>query len=412
MHFENFFVKENDDISISLARQGFPVGEYFSQISVIGSKSRNNKVGIAQFGTDEKRYRVSVIPKTLENSEADYLEYLKKVCLISARHNRLGQSVIDDCFFDFSMKFPNGASALTSLDDFIDLNYLAIFDSIRSFFLSHSAVRNNYFRFESPGLEYELDLFENITRCDKSSISQIRRAKEQYSDLANIAVAVLKSFIKNKCGSTSNPHLIRMQALAVVSLITRRFQVSYKAVKVEEIATARVIKLFKGGRAEALLKSLRLLAGYNSQKGSDAGPYDSANDVCAIFFSPERIYQVHLFDLLRENLKNHTVMMEPVRNYLLHGPKGLEVKMLSKPDIVIENRKHPKKRYVIDVKWKLIEGVADFFYSDISKLNRDAQIHDAYRSALVYPCVSDGLTGTYRLSAGSKFTYLVFQIPF
>lgn len=413
MTVTTYMIGENEDLFASLVRLDFPISKYINQISIIGAKTKNNRIGIAQFGTSTEKIRICIVPKNVKKTEGDVVGYLRSAIFLAKKHRDHSITFVDNCLFDFALGHRNFGGRLSSLDDFVEFNFLVILDTIQRFFTQHYSKVKKVEKLQLPQLQYEIDLIANISSIEKTSIYQTKTVIDPRSVLASFTILAINYFIKYKCNSISNAVAIKRRALQVSAFLKRRFLDDSKNIALVSLSAKKTEQIFISSGAHQLYAALLKLVSLSSE-ASDSGNKDSnsLDDVNSIFIRPEQIYQLYAYDFLSTKLFNHHVVMEPKGNYFLSCPGKITKSLESKPDILVTSRFNSERKFIVDVKWKELRSHSEISFPDISKLERDHWVHGACKSALVYPTISPDLLGNFRANWGQDFSFYVLEIPF
>lgn len=415
----SFIVQERDNLERTLLKQGFPLQRYHRQIELIGRKVNNNKIGFAQFGEPNNRVTLRVTPKILSDDNESFLSYLHLAFKVIAEFD-IKIKGIDRTLLDLSNRFCNAESRVLMLEDITSVTLKLILTQIHMFmksFKSSLIVKKSFY---SNPIRSRLDVSKNITEIDSAKVHQTRKEKRNESFIADYASEVLYFFSKKICPHLSGGDALRSQASRINAFIKRRYHVNSRNIRISKLNSFSVKRQFKSVKAEKLyLLLLRLIGepvledeGANEQRASQP-----IADMTSFFIDPAKIYEFFIYLWLRQRpitSRHHwDICYEPKLCYELTTPESLLIKLLSKPDFVLTSDNN-KKKFVVDVKWKVVSKSHGINIEDIMKLQRDWKLHSCTDAILIYPKVPKSLRGKYTLEIekGKKFKFWVIEVPF
>ncbi len=249
---------------------------------------------------------------------------------------------------------------------------------------------------------------------------QTRKETRNESFIADYTSEVLYYFSKKVCAHLSGGETLRHQASRINAFIKRRYQVNSRSVRISKLNTSPIKRQFKSANAEELyLLLLRLLGEpvLEDEQAREQRASQPIADMTTFFIDPAKIYElfIYLWFSQRPIVGRHHwgITPEPTLHYNLINPESHLTKLLSKPDLVVASGDN-KKRFVVDVKWKVVSNSKGISIDDVVKLQRDWKLHSCTDAILVYPKVPKTLRGKYTLEIekGKKFEFWVIEIPF
>ncbi|HIF9410386.1 TPA: 5-methylcytosine restriction system specificity protein McrC [Photobacterium damselae] len=415
----SFIVRESDNLERTLLKKGFPLQLYHRQIELIGSKVNNNKIGFAQFGEPNNRVTLRVTPKILSEDNEEFLSYLNLAFKVIADFDPKVHRV-DSTLLDLSNHFSDKESNSFTLEDIAAITLKLTLTKIQMFMKSFKVCRVVKKNFSSNAIKCRLDVGKNVIEVDSAKVHQTRKETRNESLIADYTSEVLYYFSRKVCSHLSDGETLRYQASRINAFIKRRYQVNNRSVRICKLNTSPVKRQFKSANADELyLLLLRLLGEpvWEDEKANEQRASQPISDMTTFFIDPAKIYELFIFLWFSQRpivVRHHwNISYEPVLGYDLVNPESHLTKLLSKPDFVLTSGDN-KKRFVVDVKWKVVSKSKGISIDDIVKLQRDWKLHSCTDAILVYPKVPKNLRGKYTLEIekGKKFEFWVIEVPF
>jgi hypothetical protein len=406
-----YFLGENDNILEELINLDFPVKDFAKQLKVIGAKTKNNKIGFAQFTIKSQKHILCICPKNNEKSYTSLFIYLKNALAISSRHLKKIEK-IDQCLFDLSHRFSNKRHVLTNLDDIVFGDLDGALTRILSWIKDYRSLSESSMHFSSSNIKNTLVIKKNAVELNKSKAHQKRRKVDSESIAIDYTIEVLRYFSAKKCRSIANGDILRSKSNRISSFIRRRFNVRSRGIRISKFCTAPIHRNFVSAKCEGLYKALlRLISEASLMKLGTSQPNNPyfEDNLQSFFVSPELIYELFVYEKLEQNFPKYEVQYQPARDFRYVLPNGRELKKLAKPDVLVYGGKLVR---VVDAKWKCLKLASDIQYQDVVKLKRDIDIFNGDFAALVYPEVPTKMLGKHlmELGGGIFFEFWVFQI--
>ncbi|MTG98206.1 restriction endonuclease [Myroides sp. BIT-d1] len=133
-----------------------------------------------------------------------------------------------------------------------------------------------------------------------------------------------------------------------------------------------------------------------------------SSDVLALLFDMNALWERFVFVTLRKHLKNSHEVREQVKKdfWLSHTETNRSVKMFA--DIVITEKREESRVFVIDTKWKNLNGKPYPSVEDLRQMYVYHHFYKANKVALVYPSLeSKEHKGKYLNSQNDDMCYLI-----
>ena len=262
---------------------------------------------------------------------------------------------------------------ITDVDDFIVHNYDDSLAVIESFFTKHKKQILVEQKFQSQSIQSKLDIRRNIIEPNKSNVHQTKKVPMIYSNIAVVAIEVLKYFVNTKIknfSATTKSEALKKRANKIQNSLKQKFPNSYDLTfKIKEILLQKTSKLFKKNNEYKLVyKALLKLTGKEHYYNGDVQrEIRKEDEMISIFFQPEKLYEWIVYD-------------ELVTNKLFDY------------DEVLKDGKDDVK-----LPFKL---VSDY---DIAKLRRDAKIRGVNKGYLIYPKIDE--SSKFQLNTVYKYDF-------
>jgi hypothetical protein len=373
-----YYINENENIFEFFALQGIELSSSISkQVAFISNKTSNNYIGFYQFLHDGDYLKFYVIPKIYKNaSESDkeklFVKFLSKYYTLNNRYPGVKHKSISGNIRDIIFE---GYTNIESEDikTFIEQKYLSALKTLDAFFRKYNKKRTVSTHYISQTLEYKLNLSRSITSVNKSTIHQIKETEVAYSRVAHITEQALLNFKKGKLNAIENNQTLLDKTNSILNTIKKRFKNREKETfKDKHIVRHKIAKLFrKTNELKEVYEALLIIIGlehYKSDKQSSE--IIKIPNMTALFFRPEELYEWIVYDTLKDNNKDATILRQSeceIRYVLRTGDRKLRT-VKSIPDFVIIDN---DVITVIDAKWKIINFISDIQFEDIAKLERD-----------------------------------------
>ncbi|RZK60523.1 MAG: restriction endonuclease [Pedobacter sp.] len=116
------------------------------------------------------------------------------------------------------------------------------------------------------------------------------------------------------------------------------------------------------------------------------------NNVLALMFDMNALWEEFVAVVLRKGLKEHIIRTQS-RKAFWRPKNGYGMGMI--PDIIVEQRDGNKNKYVLDTKWKNLNGYIKPSPDDLRQMYVYHEYFDAKKVALVYPGLTSTIGGNY-----------------
>ncbi len=431
-----FFFNENSKSSTIKKILGDASTELDEYIETITKMKSGNKIGYFQFQYNEVYYKFYIMPKiyVVEEKECeDCEEYQKQFINFFKHYYRLvGKYDIDKYsnelegnISDLSYRSEDSAKELASdaesVDDFIVHNYDDSLAVIENFFTKHKKQVLVEQKFQSQSIQSKLDIKRNIVEPNKSNVHQTKKVPKIYSNIAVIAMEVLKYFINIKIknfSATNQSKVLKIRASKIQNSLNQKFSKNHDMTfNIKEILLRKTSKIFeKNNEYKLVYKALLKLTGKEHYYNGDLyREIQKEDEMTSLFFQPEKLYEWILYDELLESNEFDEVLKDEKDDILVQYsliPKVLNIKKGnydSKPDLVVINN---GQMYPVDAKWKILpRKQSDYkIEDDILKLRRDAKIRRVSKGYLIYPQIEEG--SKFQLNTEYSYSYddFVFEL--
>ncbi|OEF18989.1 hypothetical protein [Aliivibrio logei] len=377
----------------------------------IQRNSSNNRIGAYQFrGKDNKSDLIVIIPKLVKLSalsqqaelESEFIRYMNKYQQLAQNYKgKIGDKKRQDNILNINPK------KINSIDDCFKDKYRQALNQILIFFRKHKVTQYKREHYASHSVNDSLDLQNNMLELNKSIVHQTRDIEVNYSELANIAMACLNAFdqkVLTLLNSSEIDSLIKITTNQLKKCIHNKFEQQKKQLSINSLLNRKTRKLFeKRQSSNSLYQNLLVLLGADQFSDNDI----FISDMIAIFYSPEKMFELHVHDVLNEHFPN-LVSYQPTIGSILMDPsdtnKTTLASHINSPDHIIKVT--PKLWIVADSKWKNVKSLGGISEPDVLKLirdkksilsregNRDIDI----KALLIYPVTPDDYAENQQLS--------------
>lgn len=440
MNTRTFFFNENSKkskINELLGKSAKGLEEY---IKIITSMQSGNKIGYFQFLYKDTYYKFYIMPKIHKVEEGEcnncpeyqkqFIKFFKHYYHLVGKYdiNKYANE-LEGNISDLSYKSEESAKELasddiTDVDDFIVHNYDDSLAVIESFFTKHKKQILVEQKFESQSIQSKLDIRRNIIEPNKSNLHQTKNVPMIYSNIAVIAIEILKYFINMKVrnfSATTKSEVLKRRANKIQNSLKQKFPNNHDLTfKIKEILLQNTSKLFeKNNEYKLVYKALLKLTGKEHYYNGDVcREIQKEDEMISIFFQPEKLYEWIVYDKLVESKEFDEVLKDDKdykkEDYFLN-PIGENtniispIKGISKPDLIgIKNG----IKYIIDAKWKILpKNKSDYpIESDILKLRRDAKIKKTNKGYLIYPHREKGCEFQLKTKYSYSYDDFIFEL--
>ncbi len=399
-------------------------------IEIIASKANNNKIGYFQFFDKQSKmyYKVYIMPKIYQVSKKEHYDCIncqeKFINFFKHYYRLVGKYNIGDYskefegnISDLSYRSEESAKELASddtkdIDDFIVHNYDDSLAVIESFFTKHKKQILVEQNFQSQSIRRKLDIRRNIIEPNKSNIHQTKKVPMIYSNMAVIAMEVLKYFSNTKIknfSATTKSEALKRRANKIQNSLKQKFSNNYDlSFKIKEILLQKTSKLFeKNNEYKLVYKALLKLTGKEHYYDGDVQrEIQKEDEMISIFFQPEKLYEWILYDeLVTNKIFDYDEVLKDGKDdvklpFKLVPDYDKEKSYSSEPDIVVAK---DGKKYPVDAKWKILKTKNSEFDNDIAKLRRDAKIRGVNKGYLIYPKIDE--SSKFQLNTEYKYDF-------
>jgi len=397
MNVKEIFISENENLIQKLIEEDIDFSdiELRKALATISAKVFNNKVGYIAFKDEDGTvYKVYIVPKIFNSSishqelKKKFFQYMKKAFELVSKYGKKYYKELEN--YDTILLFHKRKGTFRNFEDILLFKYIRILENIYSYFQKHRAYRVKYEACNSQTLKYKLDLKRNIKELNKSKIHQIRKITLIYSKLAFITYQVLNTFQKTKLRILEEITQERLEHLVnkIKNLLRKKYKVvTSKNIKLRKLLSNNIKILFRKTEDKKLYSLLLSLL--NEEIRTDNGNKNIIliPNIVTFFVSPEKIYELYVFDIILNRLRTKCVELQPLKKYqIIINNKDIKNKE-SNPDILIKTKKY---LFLMDVKWKILKEIPSD--EDILKLERDVKVWQEERKktipVLVFPKIS------------------------
>ena len=430
-----FFFNENSKKSTFIKILGNLTKELKEYIETITKMKSGNKIGYFQFKYKDTYYKFYIMPKIYKVEEKecnDCEEYQKKFINFFKHYYRLvGKYDINKYsdelggnISDLSYKSEDSAKELasdniTNIDDFVVHNYNDSLAIIESFFTKHKQQIHIEQKFKSQSIQSKIDIRRNITEPNKSNVHQTKKVPMIYSNIAVIAMGVLKYFINMKIKNfsyTSNSKALKKRANKIQNSLKQKFPNNHDLTfKIKDILLQKTSKLFdKNNEYKTLYKALLKLIGKEHYYNGDVyREIQKEDEMISLFFQPEKLYEWIVYDeMISNKIFDYDEVLKDGKDdiklsFTLIPAYDSKKAYSSEPDLVIIKS---GKQYPVDAKWKVLKTKNASFDNDIAKLRRDAKIRGVNKGYLIYPRIDEN--SKFQLNTEYKYDFddFIFEL--
>lgn len=394
------FVNESENIFERLVDENVKIDKSNKEkLKFISKKLYNNYIGYFQFRNDESLIKLIVLPKIIkrqnfsrENLLTHFFEYFNCFYKLKQKYNIPTES-IDGNILDFSFKHTRDNLNSMNMNYYINYKYIDSIEILLRFFKKHSNILNSKSSYVSQGIKHHLDVRKNIIEINKSRIHQYKKNSINSSEYANIASKVILNFISFILPNLEEDELIRTKSYTLSSLLKKKFKID-SSFSLTHLLNNRVKKLFmKTSELQEVYNALIILSGYEKylvdEDMSNSDSIYHINDLIAVFFRPENLFEWIVYDRLPELFEtNFDEIKKDKRadgtSFSYHIIKNGEIRIekFSNPDFLINKE---GGTLLLDAKWKLFDESAKD--EDVFKLERDYKVRadDSIKNYLIYP---------------------------
>ena len=425
MNVKEIFISENENLIQKLLEENIDLTHVKAkkELTKISTKVFNNKVGYIAFKDNEDTlYKVYVVPKILDTNMSSqelkdqFFQYMKRAFELISKYGKKYYKEFKN--YDTILLFHKRGKAFIDFEDVISFKYSKILQDIYLYFQKHMAYKVKYKAYYSQTLKHKLDLKRNIKELDKSKIHQIKKDILVYSKLAFITYQVLNTFQKTKLRILDK--ITRKNLDYLVNKLKILLRKKYKAntsksMKAKRLLSAGIRALFKKTEDKKLYSLLLSLLSEEIKLDEKDKEITVIPDVLTFLISPEKIYELHVFDHLLIKLKGKDIKFQKSKKYKISINKESKLKE-STPDILVKSK---NTLFLIDVKWKTLKKEPSS--EDILKLERDTKVWKNHQKEiipiLVYPTIKNSLFNKkltkiiVEYNSGMKFKLYVCQVP-
>lgn len=367
-----FYVSENADLFALFTDSDVSS----SVLRDIQRNSSNNRIGAYQFrNKNNESDLIVILPKLIKLSphsqqaelESEFIRYMSKYHQLAQNYKgKIGDKKRQDNILNIDPK------KINSIDDCFKEKYRQSLNQILMFFRKHKATQYKREHYSSHSVNDSLDLQNNMLEFNKSIVHQTRDIEVNYSELANITMACLKTFEQKVLvllNSSEIDSLIKITTNQLQKCIHNKFELQKKQLNIKLLLNRKTRKVFeKRQSSHSLYQNLLVLLG--ADQFSDTDMFIS--DMAAIFYSPEKMFELHVHDVLNEHFPNLVSYQPTISSILMDVSDTKKTKLAShsnSPDHIIKVT--AKLWIVADSKWKNVNSLGEISEPDVLKLIRD-----------------------------------------
>jgi len=378
MNVREIFISENENLVQRLIEEGIDLTCIKAQkeFAKISAKVFNSRVGYIAFeGKEKSLYKVYVVPKILDTNMANqelkkkFFQYMKRAFELIGKYGKKYYEEFEN--YDTILLFHKRGRAFIDFEDVISFKYSKVLQDIYLYFQKHMAYKVKHEAYYSQTLKHKLDLKRNIKELDKSKIHQIKKDILVYSKLAFITYQVLNTFQKTKLRILDKITRKNLEYLVnkLKNLLRRKYKAdTSKSMNVKRLLSSSIKTLFRKTEDKKLYSLLLSLLSEEIKMDDKDKEITVIPNIITFFVSPEKIYELHVFDCFSSKLKSENVKFQESKEYeVVINRKSKAKKSISDILIKIKN-----STLLIDVKWKILEKEPSD--EDILKLERDVKV--------------------------------------
>jgi len=376
MNVREIFISENENLVQKLIEEDIDLTciKAKKELAKISAKVFNSKVGYVAFkGKEETLYKVYVIPKIFDTNMSNqelkkkFFQYMKRAFELIGKYEKKYYEEFEN--YDTILLFHKRGRAFIDFEDVISFKYSKVLQDMYLYFQKRMAYKVKHEAYYSQTLKHRLDLKRNVKELDKSKIHQIRKDILIYSELAFITYQVLNTFQKTKLRILDKITRKNLEYLVnkLKNLLRRKYKAdTSKSMNVKRLLSSSTKTLFRKTEDKKLYSLLLSLLSEEIKMDDKDKDITVIPNVITFFVSPEKIYELHVFDCFSSKLKNVRFQQSKEYKIVINGhSKGKK----SIPDILVETE---GSTLLIDVKWKILEKEPSD--EDILKLERDVKV--------------------------------------
>ncbi|GAC11823.1 5-methylcytosine restriction system specificity protein McrC [Paraglaciecola chathamensis] len=402
-------INETDNIFVKFANLNIDVTTVKNQLSIIGAKANNNKIGYMRVKTNAGIVKVIICPKIFAYDTAKFLEFLKESLRVIAKYrNKAGLFRIDDSLLNLAL-LNQSYETKHSFDAMLELKFLAALNEIASFFRKFSTLRKRKSPYISNSVEFEIEIGSSVVDPNKSNIHQLKRNDRFDVRLAGIAQAVISTFLKHNKLFLSDRTIGIARGLQ--SQIKRKFNTTGFGAKSDDVTLTRNKGLFKSHSTRNLQNNL--LALLSSEDFFDTRVGETTNSqylsTSSFFFEANIFFEYLVYDQLLSDFDEKDIVIKPTAYQDLFSCCNMQMDSFKvTPEFLLKSI-----GCVVDVKWKILSELGASFNYDVLKLKRDAELHLVQNAMLIYPHVANNILNKapYKLGGGDNINIHIKETP-
>ena len=405
-------INETDNIFLKFAELGINASSIRKQLTAIGTKSNNNKIGYTRLQTNQGIVRVIVCPKIFNYDQQKYLDFLSfSFAMIEKYRGKAGLFKVDKTLLNLA-SIANSSKQELSFERLIEFKFVAALEQIIKFFRKFNIKRNNQTRYVASSVEFDIDVLSSVIDPNKSNIHQIKPAKDFEVKLAAVSQKVISAFLRyNKDYLSSNVSSLARQ---LQGEIKRKFNTSGFGATVNDLFNSRATRLFRGAANNELRDNLLVLLSTEDFFDINVGEVSSDNFISSssVFFEPNLLFEYIVYDRLLDSYKSEEIVIKPRATQNLTSCCGdVVTEFGANPEFLVKTE---TSKFVVDVKWKILSSLDSKFQYDVLKLQRDAKVHSTSHAMLIYPTVDFSLTqkAPYRTEIDNHIQIHILEIPY
>lgn len=436
---ENIFISELDEIGF-IRKKLYTKLEFdkFESISEeIFRKKYNNKIGYLIFKSNEKLFKIFILPKHIDSNPLtsteeqeiikEFVNYLKIHYKLQKKYPKYRNDISIDSIIELVFNGITNTKNAQDIEYIMFYRYEALLLNIKKFFSNHKSTHKELAGYTSQTIKYKFDLAKNIKELDKTKIHQIKHKDIIYSEIAKILYAAIKLFLNHRV-ELLDEHLEQKKLLIKLAkeiqlLLRKKFNVnSSHRITLSQLISTKTYKIFKKTLLFRELYS-NTLSLFGIENILDDGVFKEVNtdiDNESFFIDPALLYEWYVYDTLKYSSfvieEGFSIAFEKNEGtgkaYKIQGDKH-RTSISSNPDILM---KKDRDTYVIDAKWKIIDE-SSIGLNDMLKLKRDAEIRsldaNVYAILIYFSIGEDRMIQEFlHNDTTSTFSFYATQISF